>query len=338
MPNAGGTGYYRFDLPAADWDALIASADQLSGNEALAVADSLRASYLAGRASVAQLAALARNLSRNPDSHASTVALEGLETLRGAGLFDAVALQSYRRFVLKTYQPLSHHLGVDFRTGAYAAEDPEQTQRRIAMIDALAGAGRDKQTITKLRKAAEAFLAGDPSALDPMWYDQALSLWLEGRGVDGAKDLFARALASQDPTLRPILLGTIGGSGNKAIGAWVIDKAKDEQLRASERLSLLRGVIASSGTRTLGYEWMKGHLDDLLSGSGGIFFASRLPQMVAGFCSIERADSLAADLGPRLAGTAAELELKRAVERVRDCGILQQSRKAEASRDMQKLR
>jgi hypothetical protein len=134
------------------------------------------------------------------------------------------------------------------------------------------------------------------------------------------------------------LLGTIGASGDKAIGAWIINQAKDDRLRASERLGLLRGVIATPGTRNMGYDWMKGHLDDLLSGSGGIFFASRLPQMVAGFCSIERADSLAADLGPRLAGTAAELELKRTVERVRDCGILQLSRKTEASRDMQKLR
>jgi len=34
MPNAGGTGYYRFELPAAQWDALIAQGASLPGGEA----------------------------------------------------------------------------------------------------------------------------------------------------------------------------------------------------------------------------------------------------------------------------------------------------------------
>ncbi|HEX8057037.1 MAG TPA: M1 family metallopeptidase, partial [Novosphingobium sp.] len=41
VPNAGGTGYYRFELPTADWDALIADADKLTPSEAQATVDSL---------------------------------------------------------------------------------------------------------------------------------------------------------------------------------------------------------------------------------------------------------------------------------------------------------
>ena len=58
MPNAGGTGYYRFELPDADWDALIAQAERLPGGEAQALADSLAASLHAGRADTARLASL----------------------------------------------------------------------------------------------------------------------------------------------------------------------------------------------------------------------------------------------------------------------------------------
>jgi aminopeptidase N len=49
IPNAGGHGYYRFDLPAADWDALIAAGPQLTPAEALAAIDSLWGSFRAGR-------------------------------------------------------------------------------------------------------------------------------------------------------------------------------------------------------------------------------------------------------------------------------------------------
>jgi hypothetical protein len=338
MPNAGGTGYYRFELPKGDWDALIAEADRLSGNEALALSDSLKASFLAGRASVAQMAALARKLAKNPDSHASGVALAGLESARAAGLFDAVALKSYRSFVNRIYASQYRKLGINFAAGAYAGEDPERTQTRVAVIETLDQTGKNPQVHTKLLSAATAFLSGDTTALDPMWYGNAFDAWLQGKGPNGARDLLDRALASQDPALRPALLGVIGSSGDKAIGAWVLNEAHDDRLRMSERLNLVRAVIASPGTRDLGYDWLKQHLDDLLGGGAGIFFASRLPQSLAGFCSVERADAIAADLGKRLAGKASELELARTVERVRDCGVLQLARKAEASAAMKAIR
>ncbi len=338
MPNAGGTGYYRFELPKAEWDALIASADKLPDNEAIALADSLRASYQAGRASLKQLAALSTKLARNPGSHANGEALTGLEMARSAGLFDEKAVLAYRKFVARTFMPNLARMGFDTRAGAYVNEDPERSQRRSSAVAALSGAAKVKEVNAVLAKAAGEFLGGNKAALDPMWYGVGLSAWLEGKGVDGAKALFTRALESQDPSLRPTLLGVIGGSGNKDIGTWVLNDAKDKRLRTSERLNLLRAVIASSGTRDMGYYWMNAHLGELVGGAGGIFFTSKLPQMLNGFCSTARADQIATDLRPRLAGKTAELELERTIERVRSCGVLQTARKAEASKEMLEIK
>lgn len=334
MPNAGGTGYYRFELPAKDWDALVGSADRLSGNEAIALADSLRASYLAGRSSVTRLAALAGKLSQNSDSHAFGDALDGLETLRGAGMFDAAAGLAYRRFVARLYLPVAQQLGFDPARGAYAAQNPETVERRRGAVTALAAIARVKETRETLAQATTRFLAGDSTALDPMWYDLGFSTYLSGGGLDAAKHLFDRALGLQDPVLRPTLLGVVAESGDPAIGHWVLDEATDPRLRPSERLNMIRGVIGSGGTRDMGYEWMKTHLDDLLKGAGGIFLAAKLPSMLSGFCSAERADELARDLRPRLAGKTAELDLERTVERVRACGVLKEARAKQASKEM----
>jgi len=62
IPNAGGTGYYRFELPQRDWDALIRKSDRLPGGEAQALVDSLVASFQAGRASAGQITELARRM------------------------------------------------------------------------------------------------------------------------------------------------------------------------------------------------------------------------------------------------------------------------------------
>ena len=139
IPNAGGAGYYRFELPSADWDALIAVADRLPSGEALAAVDSLVASFRAGRASASQLAAMARKMVRNRDSYASIYGVDGFESLARSSLLDDRAAAAQRRFISRLLMPQLRPLGFDPGLGAYAGEDPERSQRRIQLIGKLTG-------------------------------------------------------------------------------------------------------------------------------------------------------------------------------------------------------
>ncbi|MBC2670271.1 M1 family metallopeptidase [Novosphingobium piscinae] len=326
LPNAGGTGYYRFELPTAAWDALIATADRLPGGEALAVADSLRASFQAGRASPAQLIALARQLSANPDSYASAAALPTLQGWHAAGFLDARGTAGYRRLVDRLLAPRLAALGFDPRAGAHAGEDPERSQARVQLVGTLAQEAADPALRRQLAAAATRYLDGDRAALDPAFLGDALSVWVETGGLGAAQRLLGLALASEDPVFRPAALGAIGGSGNPGIARWVLDRGTDARLRPSERFSLIAGVIATGRTRALGYAWLTSHFDTAMGPGGGIFFASRLPQMLGGACSVEDAARFARDLTRRFAGKTGELELARTIERVRSCGRLKQAR------------
>ena len=337
VPNAGGTGYFRFELPPAEWNALIASADTLPGGEAVALADSLRASFEAGHASAAQLAALSRKLINNPDSYASAVALSGLQAINRGGFLDLPAQHAYEAFVDRLYSPRLAALGFDPKAGAYAGEAPERSQQRAQVVSTLANVAKDAAVRATLRDAAMAYLDGKTAALDPAYLDLALTVWVEEAGLAGAQRLFDRALASQDPLFRPAALDAVGTSGKPEIGSWVLAEARDPRLRAGERYELAGSVIATAGTREIGWPWMKEHLDELLNGAGGIFYASRVPMLVGGFCSVERADDLAAFLRPRLSGRSSYLEMERTIERVRSCGALKQARSAEVSRDIAAL-
>lgn len=338
IPNAGGTGYYRFELPARDWDALIAQADRLPGGEALALDDSLYASFQAGRASARQLIASARMLARNPDSYASTAGVDSLEVFYAGDMIDAAGKAGYRRFLDSLYRPRLARLGFDPRAGVYAGEDPEVSLQRQHVVERLAGTARDAAVRAKLLGAAQAFLAGDAHALDPAWYAPGLSAWLEHGGLAAAKQLADKALASQDPLFRPAALAAVAEAGDPAIGHWVLDDLRDPRLRLSERNNLIRGVITTPGTRDLGFEWLKSHFDELANGNGGIFFTARLPGIVAGFCSAARADEIAALLRPRFQGKTGALELERTIERIRACGVLKEARGAELSAALAKLR
>ncbi len=341
MPNAGGTGYYRFELPPAEWDKLIASSASLPGGEALAVADSLRASFLAGRAHAAQMAELARVMSANPDSYASDVALEGIGMLSASEMLDGAASAAYRRFVGKLLQPQLANLGFDFRAGTYAGEDAERSQRRVQLIEKLSETARDPGVRRQLGDAASAWMTGNGTALDPVWYGLGFGVWLEqgktpASALDRAHSLLEKGLASQDPLLRPAALGALARSGQTDIATWLLS-VTDPRLRLSERLQIVEAITITPKTRDLGYSYMRDHLDTLLTGGSGIFFSTRLTRVLRGFCSAASADAIAHDFGPKLAGKTGQLELDRAVEQARDCGMLKTARSAEASAEIAKL-
>ncbi|MDL2352160.1 MAG: M1 family metallopeptidase [Pseudomonadota bacterium] len=337
IPNVGGTGYYRFELPAAEWDRLIASAAKLPGGEAQALSDSLYASFRAGRASPAQLIAGAQQLALNPDSYASKAGMDTLEIFDTAGLLSPAGQAGYRRLVERIYAPKLTVLGFDPRTAAYTGEDPEKSQSREQVVEQLATIARDPGVRNVLAKAGRAFLAGDARALDPTWFGLAFSVLNDEGGLDAAKALFEKALGSQDALLRPAALSAVAGSGNAEVAKWVLDSKTDTRLRSSERLGMIRAVIGDRGTRDMGFEWLKLHFDELAGGGGGIFFTAGLPRTVGGFCSAARADEIAALLGPRLAGKTGALELDRTVERVRSCGLLKDARGAELSAALAKI-
>jgi aminopeptidase N len=337
MPNAGGTGYYRFELPAKEWDALIAATPALSGSEALAVMDSLNASFYAGRVTADQLIAGSRALAANPDSYASGDATGLLQAMADRGVIADSAKPKFRAFVDALYAPQLKALGLDPKAGAHAGDDPEKQQRRVQLVELLAGTARDAALRTKLGTAVDAYLGGDAGALDPALFGAAFDAWLGTHKLVGAKALMDKALASEDPLFRPAALGAIGSSGDAATAKWLLDEFQDKRLRQSEKLNFVRYVVYTPETRDWGYSWMKAHLDELLNGGAGIFFGARLPQILGNFCSVAQADEFDG-LRAKFAGKSGALELERTIERVRACGKLKDARGAELTAAIAKLK
>lgn len=337
IPNVGGTGYYRFELPAKDWDVLIAMAGKLPGGEALALDDSLLASFRAGRASAAQMVAGAINLTYNPDSYASEAGIGSLGSFARSGMLDEAGEQGFRRLIRQIYAPKVKAMGFNPKAGAYAAEEPEKSQKRIQAVETLADAGRDPAMRQALGAAARAYLAGDMTALDPAWFGSAFAVVVDEGGLAAAKQLVETGLASQDSLLRSAALGAAATSGKGDVARWLLEEFDDPRLRRNERQGFVRGVIGAKDTRDWGFAWLQANFEKLSTSGGGIFFTSRLPAMVGGYCSVQKADEIAAFLRPKLAGKTGALELERTVERVRSCGILKDARGAEISAEMTKV-
>ena len=331
VPNAGGWGYYRFDLDPADWDALIAAGPTLPQGEALALDDSLWASFYAGKTGIARPIALARSMAAHP---AMKIVFDNAKRLRGLeakGLVSAQALPAYRKLITGIYGPMLAKLGFDPATGAYAKEDIDRRALRNDTVQLLAVAGHDPVLRAKLMSALDAYLAGEAKALDPAYAGMAATIAVNERGVPFAKTLFEKALGSPDPTLRQIAGRAVGASANPEVAKWFLNEFQDERFNARDRLFTVSALLSSPYTRDISTDYLLLHFDEYVkNGGGGGIFSGRAAQMFKVLCSNDQADAVNAKLRAQN-GAGSTLNIDRAVESIRNCARFRDAKAAEVS-------
>ena len=327
VPNAGGWGYYRFDMDPADWSALIAAAPTLPEGEALAVTDSLWASFYAGKANFAQLAALARSMAAHP---AEKAALDNGERLRGLlrrGLISDTALPDYRKLIVDIYGPKLAQLGFDPAAGGHA-DTPDRKKLRGDLVELVGGTGGDPAVRGKLIAAADAYLAGNAAALDPDFALLALSLDVEEKGVPLAKAIAEKGLAGQDPMLHEIGFEAIGASANPEVTRWYLSEFKDPRLSQGARLRVATSLLGSPRTRDIASDYVLASFDTKASGGG--IFASRTSRVFNVLCTNAAADAVNAKLRPQMANDST-LGLDRTLETIRNCARFRDAKAGEVS-------
>jgi aminopeptidase N len=324
MPNAGGTGYYRFSLPEAEWKKLIGEAGSLPPGEALAMTDSLWAGYRAGEVSPALLVAAARAMAANSYSGAVVDGGQRLAGWRVRGLLSDADMPAYHALIDGIYAPLLSQLGFDPKARTYTAEDPDRQKLRSSIVSLLASEAADKAVLAKLSAAATAYLGGDKDALDQSLFGDGFGAYLTNGGDSALSALFEKAASSDDTLFRDAAIEALGGTGSVANGRWLIAHMDDKRLRPSDRLSMLRGMVLEPATRDMGFDYLVGHYDGFVK-DNGIFAASTLPNYGSYYCSVEKASALEAVLRPKVdQHKRGALSLDRGVEQVHDCGVLRE--------------
>jgi hypothetical protein len=329
MPNIGGTGYYRFDLAPADWQALISSSATLSPDEAIATTDSLWASFRAGKAPAAWLIAEARAMAFNPDAAASVDPGERIAGWRSRGLIAPSSLPAYRWLMASVYTPQLKKLGFDPAVGAHAGDDPGRQNLRHRLVGLVADDARDPAVRAKLKGAASRFLGGDATALDPGFLSGGLTALSQDGGLPVAKMLVERGLSSEDPTLRSSALTAAASSGRADVAEYLLS-LNDKRMRGFDRLQVIFGIVGTVETRDLGTDWVLANYDRLVAGANGIFITSRLPTAFASQCGVDRAASIDAKVGSGVRkANAGLLAYQRALESIRLCGTLKAAKLTE---------
>lgn len=281
MPNAGGAGYWRFNLNDAGWQSLIANYQDLSAGEQLSFADSATAAFSAGNISAATMLQ-AIEVNADGDWGAARDPLSNLATYMAA-LPSEADKETLRDFVMTAY-------GARWTTlSQSSADDLSQGEQllKTALNESLLNIGRMPEERARLAEAAAAYVGvindPDPAAVAPSMVNTAISIAAES----GDRAFYQAALAFAQTTTnqreRRSILSTLARKAAEPDMLALMDLVQTDAFQGQEAWSVYLAAVENKAGGAAAWEKFKTDFDDVIARTPEI----RKPQtarVVADFC------------------------------------------------------
>jgi cytosol alanyl aminopeptidase len=211
LPNAQGTGYYRFTLDASGWRQQVAVADKLSPAEQITLIGNLFAGLRAGRASAGDALTLVHTLAPTARWDVLKTLARRLLALRQS--LPASDLPAYRAFISRNFAARFKEVGLVAKPG----ETPSDAFLRQYLATLMVTEARDPDAIAALSAAAHAeVVSGTPNQFASELRAEAL------RAALVADPAFADTLISvfektNEEYYRRDIVYAFAGSGDPAV-------------------------------------------------------------------------------------------------------------------------
>ena len=329
MPNAHGSGYYRFALEPKLQHALSAAFTQLDEREQRMVADSVIAAYGAGQLTPAQLLAALPQFAAAPVRQTVTTGMGSAQWIAEHLLGTDAARDAFHARIADIYRPRLQQLGLAPKAG----EPDDDRLLRAALVGFFVDTLKDKTVRDALGKQGRAVLGLDG---DGKLHLDAVPQDLRGTALDvavqeGGKAAFDVAerqfRASEDAVLRGQLLGALGSATDPALSDRARALVFEPGLLRRNEIAIVAGRQADDpALRPIVRGWVDTHFDELekrLAPAG-----ARLVGLYAdGMCSDAEAAQLQDKFAARMRDVeGGPLELKQTAESIHLCAAQKAAR------------
>ncbi|WP_243041893.1 M1 family metallopeptidase [Dyella sedimenti] len=333
LPNANGTGYYRFAMAKSDLASLGKQVGKLDDAEQLAYADAVYASFKHGDLDAGDVLAALKPLAASRTREVATAPLTSFDWIhRYLAQTDAQRAR-LAAWAKDAYLPRLTQLGYQRKPG----ETDSDSLLRSVLAEELGLTVKLPEVRAELLKQGDAALKRRPdgrldlAAANPDLLGSALGVAVQERGKDAVDALIAELPQTSDPALRNGILEGLSEVNDPALALRMRDFALDRKVKVGEMSMLLRGGRNTRAERDAAWQWATSHYDQLLDRTGS-FSGGKLPDLVGGGgCSQEEADRLQAffkDRAKQVSG--AERGLAQASETTVLCAALAQQQDAAA--------
>lgn len=323
-PNAGGTGYYRFSLTDAGWQALIDAAGELPAAEALVLGDSLDAAFRAGKVSAVTFLEGTAALTGHGAWDVADAATAHLESI--AGIIPAAEQEPAEAAFRSIVGPLYQALGDGDDSGSVLLR--QRMQRFLIVI------AKDPEMRAPLARQAAARLgmngAPDVSAAPPDQLETVFSVGVQDIGEPFFELLLEQASQSEDPAFRAAASGALARVEDPALVARLQAAVLEGRFKGTEMLGIVFRQMVRDATTELTYQWLRENDEQLFEMIPESFRSNVVPAFGQSFCSDARADEWQAFVSSHAAILPGhERDLAQATESIRLCAALREAKGAE---------
>ncbi|WP_193162480.1 M1 family metallopeptidase [Microbulbifer hainanensis] len=286
LPNAQGSGYYRWTLPEAKWQALTERFAMFEPTEQLSIIDSAFAGFEAGKLPSAQLLKVVEQSAHADKRQVVQAPLRYLTKYRQ----NYVAPKdepAFLAFAQSLYQPV-----LDKTAGSDDNEDKLLHSELLSFMAVTAG---DPDARKKLANKAIAFTGfkgkRDEKALDSDLYEAALTVAVQDAGDDFLQHLIKVRKEIDDPRFDSASAYAIGSTRNPAQLDTVHALALSEDVGPREAFGLIRSAVAEQGVQDQNWQWLQQNFPAVLKKIPDQW-RRQTPAFASHFCNKEKLGEL----------------------------------------------
>jgi hypothetical protein len=270
----------------------------------------------------------AEALAPHPERLAALYLGDKLYGLRSTLLTEA-QIPAYRRIMARLYAPRLAAIGFDPKQAMVPGEAAASVSLREALLPIVALEARDPAIRKQLAAGADALVAGDATAVAPVFRGTALAVGVQEGGRGFVDRLWPVLLKSNDPLFRAQAARALGRAEGKELIAHVQGLAMGEGLQSLERTNVLASLAANPVARDATTEFVSGNFTRVVESFPG-FGRAGIINFYNGYCTPEAAARVEALVRPNLAILGGgELELSQTKERIGQCAALKDARGAQ---------
>ena len=262
LPNAGGTGYYRFSLSEGLWQDLGRNFSQFSDAEQMVTLDSVGAEFAAGRIDVQTVWRFIDEAVKDDERRVVEAAIREARRFERLAAADPAALDGYRAAIIDVFRARYEALSGDPNPDAEAAilkSNLEQFLIRTAKDDALR---------TDLAAAAAAFigLPGSQStrSLNTDEYLTAMAVGMQVYGEAFLEQLLISRAEIDDPVFEQAVAYALGQNIDPELSSRILDLALSGELGSRESYTMVSGQMTQPQTQAATWAWLQTNFADYL--------------------------------------------------------------------------
>lgn len=289
LPNANGTGYYRFSMPYEMWQDLGRNFDALNAGEKLAVLDSVGAEFNAGRIDVQTVWRFIDEAVRDEERRVVQAAIVQAQRFDKLLRSDADALEAYQSAIADLFRDRFTTLDSEDST------DPESQIMKSSLERFLIRYGEDPALRQSLADAAAAYIRLEGVTSDRVLntdeYLTAMAVGLQTYGAPFMDQMLLARTNYNDPVFELAVAYAIGQNRDPELSERILSLALSGELGSRESLTIVQGQMRQSETKAVTWAWLQSHLPEFLE----VIPRQRkrsAPALANSMCSLESRDAL----------------------------------------------